>query len=367
MRAALALLLLRLVPAYGGQDIESTYYLAEGPTVTIPPSPPPGPAEAEHIHSLIDRLATLDHMFEGLCGSFTGFTPFIPVPIEPSHAESSRDSSAVVAFDELVRLGPAAIPFLLEAITNATPTRLTIEHGDNTMTVETFLHFNLAVKHELSARANLIQKRATTEFLDRHTVTIGDVCFAALGQITGRNYWPVSYAHTSCILVKSPSRDPQIGEQIRTIWSGPDPVAILFASLVRDLRTRSRYDRKDGDRPIIHVSYFQCDAVRRLLYYFPKQGVPLVVSRIDDLNRGWVFSNRMWERRFLHESVIHEQLLDVCARFPNQEVQAALARYHRRKAMDTATINSAPYLLGAGLAAGVAMGWRKLRRRRRAA
>ena len=233
------------------------------------------------------------------------------------------------------------------------------------MMSDTWLCLNFASPRELSVRNRLLQGGAVAEFLERHTISVGDVCFAALGQIVSRNYSPVTYRHTQCIGVTSPTHSPSISEHLKSIWSDADPTAFLFSSLVRDLRLRSRHEGSVDGFTVFTASNLQCNAIRRLMYYFPEQGVPLVVARIDDLNRGWVFTERMREKRFFQESVIHEQLLDVCARFPNPEVQAAVARYHRRKAVDNATIQAAPYLLGAGLAAGIAIGWRRLRRRRR--
>jgi hypothetical protein len=360
MCKALLLFFLFLAPVHIGRAEVIPFYLAEGPLVSIPPSPAPSPEQVEHIQGLIKRLVTLDHMADGLSGSGWSFTPFAPVPLERPRVAEARDAPAVRAFDELVSIGPATIPYLLAELTNATPTRLTIERGRRYMTTVAGLSGNYAVVRERPTFSEL--ERGTD--IDQHTVTVGDVCFAALGQITGRNYWPISYMPTDGTFVQSPSRNPRIGERAKAIWSGADPGATLFASLDRDLRTRGiLIERNDADY-IFRASQFQCDAVRRLLFYFPEQGVPLVVRRIDGLGRGWVFSTGMLERRFVRESVIHEDLLAVCAQFPHPEVRAAIARYQRRMALDKAC--NGPYAKGLVLAMAIMAGWRFWKRRQAA-
>jgi hypothetical protein len=99
------------------------------PALRLSPQSPATPAEAARIRALIARLAEIERPDFGLSPSMNG-AAFAPIP------GSERAGAFVIgdhglkrsgALVELVKLGPRALPFLLAALDDQTPTRLTMK------------------------------------------------------------------------------------------------------------------------------------------------------------------------------------------------------------------------------------------------
>ena len=90
--------------------------------------------------------------------------------------------------EELVRLGPSAIQALLAALTDARPTALVIRS-------EGFLQgLSMDLDGDLSFDDGGILP---------YTVTVGDVAFTALSEITGRGYAAVRYVPSGLVGITS--------------------------------------------------------------------------------------------------------------------------------------------------------------------
>ncbi len=53
----------------------------------------------------------------------------------------------------------------------------------------------------------------------KHTVTVGDLCWVALGQIVNRRFDAVRYQPTAIIIVSSPTLSPTLCKQVRADWA----------------------------------------------------------------------------------------------------------------------------------------------------
>lgn len=106
--------------------------------------------------------------------------------------------------------------------------------------------------------------------VNRHVVSVGDVCFVALGQIANRPYMAVRYQPSACIVINSPVHDAKLAEEIRTIWGKDKHREKLLDSL-----------KLDFGSPAGEGGHFQDGAAMRLLYYFPEEGIPLIVKRLQ--------------------------------------------------------------------------------------
>jgi hypothetical protein len=243
------------------------------PTLRLPRQPPATPAETTRIKALIAMLAEIDRPDFGLSPSMSG-AAFAPVP------GSERAGAFVLgnhglkrsgALAELVKLGPRALPFLLTALDDKTPTRLTMKLGEilEWMQFATEADGNPANAREQKALAALPRPKEGANFAgDRHSshpVTIGDVCFVILGQITGRDYEAARYQPTGGIFINSPTESPLLARAMRAVWSGSDPAPRLLESLLLDYRTRGVHDGKSFDHWDIGAR-FQPGAAMRLLY-----------------------------------------------------------------------------------------------------
>jgi hypothetical protein len=192
----------------------------------------------------------------------------------------------------LVSLGPAALPFLLDALDDATPTKITIDHDGpiGIMWHGSELPMNPVNPAEKDVfRARHRKSSETDNFAEKsvetYTVKIGDVCFLAIGQIVGRKYRAVRYQPTACVVLNCPSHDAKLCADVRAIWKAQDARRKLFDSLLADYATEGVFNGKSLDG-WSEGSDFQCGAALRLLYYFPKEAAPLLANRLDKLDVG---------------------------------------------------------------------------------
>ncbi|MDB6024860.1 MAG: hypothetical protein JWM68_1083 [Verrucomicrobiales bacterium] len=194
--------------------------------------------------------------------------------------QTSNDST------ELVRLGPEALPYLLESLEDKTATKLVIQHEQ---------HFGaMWFANELCGNpANALEQRVigTNEpppfgsgsTISSYTVKVGDICFVIIGEIVGREYEAVRYQPTSCVIINSPTHDPKLAGQVRAIWSNRDSRQHLLDSLLLDYSSEGGFNGKSLDGWDVGSS-LQCSAATRLLFYFPEFTTKLVADRLSKLD-----------------------------------------------------------------------------------
>jgi hypothetical protein len=128
----------------------------------------------------------------------------------------------------------------------------------------------------------------------RHVVTVGDVCFVIIGQITGRpSYRVARYQPTAITIINSPTDDPALVKQVRAIWSAADPEQHLLDMLLLDFATTVRWPEdatKEQRQEAVTAWFYPSGAAMRLLYYFPAETGARVAQRLtrkadDDLIR----------------------------------------------------------------------------------
>jgi WD40 repeat protein len=209
---------------------------------------PPGvtPREAAEMRKRIAALSSVTSL------DFDPPPPLAgPQPPLPSTAAKMRSllledhrGKPAAAFLELVRLGPRAVPFLLQALDDRTPTRL-------------------LVRWEANPRKIL------------YRASVGDVCYAALGHIVGE---PYTLTDPEITLVGPPSQDRGLVRRVRMTWASDDPAGLLYRSLLKQYRTRPPDDDwvVEGEQ--------QIEAVMRLLYYFPARSAPLLAAHLSRLD-----------------------------------------------------------------------------------
>lgn len=246
------------------------------------------PQEASEIKSLIRKLAAIDSPDFGLSGTMSG-EAFLPI-------EGMTESGAMILMNHqlksapelrrLVELGPKALPFLLAALDDKTPTKLVMRHEGMFGVME--------YTNELSGNpVNPTERKIlgpsgrrvglNGEHVNEHTVKIGDVCLVAIGQIVGRSYQAVRYQPTACVMLNSPTHDSRLCRQVRDIWSSTDAAQRLLDSLLLDYATEGIFNGKSLDGWSIGAD-LQVAAAMRLLYYFPAESTDLIAERLDKLD-----------------------------------------------------------------------------------
>jgi hypothetical protein len=310
--------------------------LGKVPDLRLTPRPPVGEAQVKRIKSLIAGLEALDKPDFGLSRTFSG-RAFAPV------AGQSRAGVMLLAdhrlqpsenLRELVALGPDALPFLLDALDDETPTRLTIKNDDRfgVLGYGVELHPSPVNPAEAAHKARLGPLRPLPSgggHIDFHTVTIGDVCFVAVGQIVGRSYNAVRYQPSATVVVNSPTHDARLCATVRSIWASRDPARKLFDSLLADYATEGIFNGRTLDGWGVG-SKLQCGAALRLLYYFSKETTPLIADRLGKLDVGSDDGVRDYVQRCVANGVCACDFLKAVSWSKEPAVRAALTAVFKR-------------------------------------
>jgi hypothetical protein len=304
------------------------------PDLRLAPRPILTAKQAKRIRNLIAGLAALDKPDFGLSSTLSG-DAFAPVPgqsragvllLTDHHLRPSENLRA------LVTLGPDALPFLLKALDDPTPTKITVnrERGPGAMwhAAELFLSpVNPAERAIYKARK--AKPRNKEELVKSYTVQVCDVCFVAIGQIVGRGYQAVRYQPTACVVLNSPAHDPKLCAEVRAIWKAKDPRRKLFDSLRADYATEGLFNGESLDGWSLG-SDLQCGAALRLLFYFEKEAAPLIAGRLAKLD---VRKDREPDG-FMHRCVANgvraDDFIKAVAWSKNRAVRQALTGVFRR-------------------------------------
>ena len=260
-------------------------------TIQLAPPPTLSPAEAAHISKLIANLANIDSPDFGLSATISGesFAPIAGAQNASTFLWTDHRIKGSDDFKELVKIGPQALPFLLQALTDPTPTKLVMTHDQG--------FGGMWFDHELAGNPGNVaeQKILATmpkpdgnpfqDSIDTYSVKIGDVCFVIIGQIVGRPYSAVRYQPSACIIINSPVHDTNLASHVRAIWSSPEPVQSLLNSYLLDFASIGVFNGISLDGWDVGSS-FQTGAAMRLLYYFSQQTTNLIAARLHGLDAG---------------------------------------------------------------------------------
>ncbi|WP_395141828.1 hypothetical protein [Armatimonas sp.] len=313
------------------------------PTIRLGSQPSITDAQAGQIRGLIVQLAAINKPYFGLSGTLNG-SAFAPLEGQESSGTfllTNHALSIPESLKTLVALGAKALPFLLEALDNPTPTKLTATSlPGGVMEYATELPFNSVNSTERNISRPLRNASPTMNPIPSHTVTVGDVCFVILGQIVGREYQAIRYQPTLCIVVNSPVHDPVLCATVRSIWRSDNPMQKLFNSLCEDYVSMGIASKKD-DEGWDAADELICHAALRLLYYFPQEATALLVKRLNDLTIGKDRDVDAYIRRGIaNGGVRSENLLKALTWSKSPAVRAAITRVFRRTD-DSATLKAA--------------------------
>jgi ankyrin repeat protein len=221
------------------------------------PGRPAEKPEPVDIPALIDKLAAVKDNDVGYSPSVTG-TAFAPLDAG-GHVSTALLFQKPLARSETLRLlvkqGAPALPQLLAHLDDKRPTALRAGPGGQ-------LLFNDEIdrneRTDKSAKKPAEKKDGGEGSGDdlSHTVTVGDLCFVAIGQIVNRRFDAVRYQPTAFIIVSSPTRTPALREQVKDAWGSLTP-KLLQESLVADFLKPDSGERRIG-------------ACKRLAYYYPE-------------------------------------------------------------------------------------------------
>jgi hypothetical protein len=221
------------------------------------------------VGELIDRLAEESEQGLGFhsTAAAEGFAALDEEPRFVGGILGSQKPVTSPVFQELVRRGLAALPDLLEHLTDSDTTKLSVGHDG----------FFGAMWHadEYHPRHTDPQKQPPGVNTGRegrlnfegneprggqYTVRIGDLCYVLVGQIVNRSLNAVRYQPTACLVINSPVENAGLAAAVKADWSG------LTAEQHRESLTQDVYSLWPGAAPA---------AMQRLWFYYPDAGEPL--------------------------------------------------------------------------------------------
>jgi len=218
------------------------------------------------VEALIAQLALIDTQGPGLHGTAIvgGFIGTDSPPTMLKGVIGSPRPNVSPAMRELVRRGAEAIPLLVAHIDDATPTKLVI--GEDGKDKFWFMWRVFTSEYdppdgesrEISVEEYKELREKDRNFDGPYTVKVGDVCFAILGQILGRQYVPVGYRPTAGLAVNSPIESPELAEWVKRDWQHFDK------QKHRELLLKDAHKNADS---VWHAVM----SLERLRFYFPDE------------------------------------------------------------------------------------------------
>jgi|GEM_PF-3236678 len=218
--------------------------------------------------------------------------PFGSAPVEPA-AEDSYDPlvTELAGYPqdqvspiqvELVRRGLAAIPQLLEHLEDKRPTRWEVNDKDLHAWMAYGKFYDPRIRKPGKQPPGTVPWQWVTDLtfpdpgpedleftdppLSSHTLTVGDLCYIALGEIVNRRLHVAKYTlvtFASSITIQSPVHTPALAKACRDDWSGLTPEKHR-QSLLNDANH--------------HDFVSLLDAIDRLAYYYPQEAEDLLVK-----------------------------------------------------------------------------------------
>jgi hypothetical protein len=122
------------------------------------------------------------------------------------------------AMRELVRLGVAALPELLNHLSDPRNTGLVINPGGF---MGSWHSDEYSPRYDDPARQQAgVNSGQERDCHKEYRLRVGDLCYVAVGQIVNRGLWAVRYQPTLCQVINSPVQTPALAAAARQDWSG---------------------------------------------------------------------------------------------------------------------------------------------------
>lgn len=224
----------------------------------------------DDIAALIDQLAAIDTPGTGYAEYFSG-SDFLPYDdaeqIGTLIIGATGERSPVMR--KIVAAGFDAVPELLKHLSDERKVDLPpIESGGPSwIAFMKECDYNRATTVAAPQGVNVDGHAEGRKRTDRHEVTVGDLCFVALGQIVNRNWSAVRYQPTGGRIISSPTYSTELRQAILAEWG----------ALTREDHRRRLIDdfRKPDSEYRIIGAYF------RLSLYYPEEVEKLVLELLE--------------------------------------------------------------------------------------
>ncbi len=221
------------------------------------------------LEALVDELQKVSAEGFGYSSSFSG-TAFLPrkdTALWQTGILGAKPPQESKALRGLVAAGAKAIPVLTKHLDDKRPTQIKPVSGMMWMTWNDEYDFNRRIRKQSPKGVNrddFLEERPRRP--DSHQICVGDLCFAALGQIVNRSFDAARYQPTGGLVVSSPANSERLLKVVKEDYSTMTRDQHRD-SLIRDFKEPDAGFRRDG-------------AVVRLAFYYPEVLDDLVIRQL---------------------------------------------------------------------------------------
>lgn len=194
----------------------------------------PAPAAAgDEMEALVARFRDVGAEGIGFSTSVSGWE-FLPYPGSGQTGAlllGQAPSQPSPILREVIEKGVAAVPALLAHIDDARPTKLPPVKPMMWMSFSDEYDYNRRLSkppagvYRRGAGPGLSEASSLNPAAKKHVVTVGDLCFVALGQIVNRNFEAVRYQPSGGLVINSPSSSKALAAAARAEWRGLTPAS----------------------------------------------------------------------------------------------------------------------------------------------
>ncbi len=226
------------------------------------------PSKTTHeIKTLIGKIQEVSEIGNGYSTVSTG-DEFLPQPdSQETRAflfSNLREKSSPV-LRRIVEQGVAAVPLLIDHLSDERKTAIPPVSALMSMLFADEYDFNRRTRLKAPAGVNrdtVGQKNAET-----YAITVGDLCFVALGQIVNRNFSCCRYYPSGGLVINSPTYSKSLRDQVIADFQG----------LTQD--NHKKLLKEDFLRP--DHEFRRIGAYRRLAFYYPSEVEDLVLKQLS--------------------------------------------------------------------------------------
>jgi hypothetical protein len=220
---------------------------------------------AAEMTGLIDKLQGVTAEGLGYSSSRAG-SQFLPLPGTDLSGmlllgQAPPESSA--ALRKVVEKGAAIVPLLLDHLQDIRVTEIQPLKGMEWTQYSDYLENNRRLKPPAGPE---VEKEISDAEPGGHVLTVGDLCFVALGQILNRRYDAARYQASGGMVIHSPTFSKALRDKVRAEWKGLTEAGYR-QSLTQD------FEKPDNE-------YRRTGAYYRLAFYYPDAIEPLVLKQL---------------------------------------------------------------------------------------
>ena len=219
---------------------------------------------------LIDLVRSIDKPAIGYSLSSSGDV-FLPVRNSANMSMGivgQMDSSPSPVLSEIVSRGAAAIPFLIKHMNDKRTLKLKPMKGMMWTEFSDEYDYNSSFQKPLEDSRSPAQKRFyEAQAPQEHKLTVGDICFVALGQIVNRHFQASRYQPTAGLVINSPSYSEN-----------------LYKKIVNDYANMTKQEHRQlllNDVLKSDSVYRINSALMRIHYYYPEDYLKTVLEILE--------------------------------------------------------------------------------------